>query len=113
MVLWYLVVCLKCDGENFVWIYYNDVDEIDFKCVKFDVWNFLILVVDVWEDDVIFDVDVIGGSNVIKWGVVNFDGYDSDLDNENINVCVNSWKKGNVNIIEKLDSYVLKGGENG
>jgi CD2 antigen cytoplasmic tail-binding protein 2 len=103
----------KRDGENFARTHHNDADETDPKRVKFDVRNPSTLAADAREDDAILDADVIGGSNATKRGAVNLDGYDSDSDNENINVRANSRKKGNVNIIEKLDSYASKGGENG
>lgn len=50
-----MVVCFKCVGEEFNCLY-----EVGFKKFCFDVRNLLILVVDVLEEDLIFDVDVIG-----------------------------------------------------
>ncbi|KAK0386497.1 hypothetical protein NLU13_6332 [Sarocladium strictum] len=99
----------KRDGENFARTHHNDVDGLDPKRVKFDVRNPSTLAADAREDDAILDADVIGGGNATKRGAVNLDGYDSDSDNENFNARANRRKKGNVDIIEKLDSYE-KGG---
>ncbi|KAL2205309.1 GYF domain protein [Sarocladium strictum] len=104
----------KRDGENFARTHHNEADDADPKRVKFDVRNPSTLAADAREDDAVLDADVIGGSNATKRGAVNLDGYDSDSDNENINVRANSRKKGNVDILEKLDNYDAKsGGDNG
>lgn len=95
----------KRDGENFARTHHTESGEIDPKRVKFDVRNPSTLAPDAREDDAILDADVIGGSNATKRGAVNLDGYDSDSDNENFNARAGSRKKGDVDILDKLDNY--------
>ncbi|KAM0516691.1 hypothetical protein ACHAPE_005325 [Trichoderma viride] len=96
----------KRAGENFARTHHGD--EEDTKRVKFDVRNPSILAPDAREDDAVLDADVIGGSHATKRGAVNLDGYDSDSDNENFNARAGRRKKGDVNILEQLDSYDAK-----
>lgn len=100
----------KRAGENFARTHHNDAEEIDTKRVKFDVRNPSTLAPDAREDDAILEADVIGGSNATKRGAVNLDGYDSDSDNENFNQRAGDRKKGEVNILEKLDNYDSRSG---
>ncbi|PNY28831.1 LIN1-like protein [Tolypocladium capitatum] len=102
----------KRAGENFARTHHHDKgddDEADTKRVKFDVRNPSTLAPDTREDDAVLDADVIGGGSAPKRGAVNLDGYDSDSDNETFNTRAASRKKGDVNILEKLDSYSARG----
>ena len=108
----------KRAGENFARTHHHDKiddnDATDTKRVKFDVRNPSTLAPDTREDDAVLDADVIGGSSATKRGAVNLDGYDSDSDNETFNARAASRKKGDVNILEKLDNYnAASSGANG
>ncbi|UNI20061.1 hypothetical protein JDV02_006187 [Purpureocillium takamizusanense] len=98
----------KRAGENFARTHHNE-DDPDSKRVKFDVRNPSTLAPDAREDDAVLDADVIGGSNAMKRGAVNLDGYDSDSDNETFNARAATRQTGDVNW-NKLDNYDAKGG---